>query len=237
MANTPRYQDRREALLGVAARIFAENGYHRATMRDIARGAGSSLAGLYYYFPTKEEILFEVSARTLDTVIEGARASTELVAPPEERLRQFVRSHLSYFAQHLTEMKVLSHESDSLSGEFRQRIQERKRAYVSLATAIVSGLRADGRPARHGGSTGEPRVAALSLFGMMNWIYTWYRGPGDGDHMTGEDPGIESIAEMMSEIFLRGFVRAEEAIARPAGAGADSATIDAPERVTINEKG
>jgi hypothetical protein len=55
--------------------------------------------------------------------------------------------------------------------------------------------------------------------------------------MTGEDPGIESIAEMMSEIFLRGFVRAEEATARPAGASADPAVVDAPERVTINEKG
>jgi AcrR family transcriptional regulator len=203
---TARYRDRRDEILRVAARIFAEKGYHRASMRDIARAAGSSLGGLSYYFPTKEGILYEVSARAFDTVLEGARAAAA-IASPEERLRQFVRHHLGYFGTHLTEMKVLSHESDSLTGEHRREIQERKRSYVALATSIAGSL--PGAGARR-----DLRISALALFGMMNWIYTWYRSAGDGD--------MEVIAATMSDIFLNGFnngfSRAGETVgAAPAG--------------------
>ena len=200
---TARYRDRRDAILRVAAHIFAEKGYHRASMRDIARAAGSSLGGLSYYFPTKEGILYAVSARAFDTVLEGARAAAA-IASPEERLRQFVRHHLGYFGSHLTEMKVLSHESDSLTGEHRRDIQERKRSYVGLATSIVGSLPVAGG-AGDGDAAGagrDLRISALALFGMMNWIYTWYRSAGDGD--------MEMIAATMSDIFLHGFSRAEQ---------------------------
>ena len=200
---TARYQDRRERIVRLAARVFAEKGYHEATMRDIARAARSSLAGLYYYFPSKEEILFAISVRALDTVIAGALACRNGEHTPGERLRAFVANHLAYFAAHLTEMKVLSRESDALTGAHRREIQERKRVYVAIATEIVGGLRTAPAPA--------PRLAALSLFGMMNWIYTWYRTPGGEETQAGEAPPIDEIAGLMSEIFLNGFLAADMA--------------------------
>jgi AcrR family transcriptional regulator len=198
---TARYQDRRNEILRVAAGIFAEKGYHRASMRDIARAAGSSLAGLYHYFPTKEEILYEISARAFDTVLAGAEAGEQAAESPEGRLRHFVRNHLGYFGEHLTEMKVLSHESDSLTGDYRRRIQERKRSYVALATGIVTSL-----PGVRAGQ--DLHIPVLALFGMMNWIYTWYRSEGDGD--------LELIAATMSDLFLGGFRGAGQA---PGGNG------------------
>jgi AcrR family transcriptional regulator len=215
---TARYQGKRDQLLGVAARVFAEKGYHRASMRDIARAAESSLSGLYYYFPTKEEILYEVSARAFDTVLAGASAGERVGRSPEDRLRHFVRNHLDYFVKHLTEMRVLSHESDSLSGEFRRRIHERKRSYVALANEIISTL-----PGANGGRA--PQTSALALFGMMNWTYTWYR-PDDGGEDTGGSPppgrgseaDVDLIATTMSELFLGGFARAEEAVSSLVGA-------------------
>jgi AcrR family transcriptional regulator len=196
---TARFEDKRNHILKVAARIFAQKGYHRASMRDIAGGAQSSLAGLYHYFPTKEDILYEVSARAFDTVLAGARegngdektagSASQLEGAAETRLRHFVSNHLGYFGTHLTEMKVLSHESDSLTGEHRRRIQERKRDYVALATEIVSDL--------PGAAERDLRISVLALFGMMNWIYTWYRSAGDGD--------LRSIAGTMSDLFLVGF--------------------------------
>ena len=58
-----RSQVRREGILKGAAAVFAAQGYHRASMRDIARAAGGSLAGLYHHFATKEDILYAISAR------------------------------------------------------------------------------------------------------------------------------------------------------------------------------
>jgi len=236
---TARYQDRRDRIVRLAARVFAEKGYHEATMRDVARAARSSLAGLYYYFPSKEEILFAISARALDTVIAGALTSRHGTPSPEDRLRAFVANHLGYFAAHLTEMKVLSRESDALTGAYRREIQERKRVYVALATEIVGGLRPAPAPA--------PRLAALALFGMMNWIYTWYRTPGDQDATAGETPGIDAIAAMMSDIFLNGilngctdggFMAPGRSAQAPAGAGAiGDAGLTAGVITTTSEKG
>jgi AcrR family transcriptional regulator len=210
-----RYQDRRNEILRVASAIFAEKGYHRASMRDIAGATGSSLAGLYHYFPTKEQILYEISARAFDTVLEGAAAGERVAATPADRLRSFVHNHVAYFVGHLTEMKVLSHESDSLGGEYRALIQERKRRYVALATAIVGGLPGAGARAER-----DLRLPVLALFGMMNWIYTWYRSAGDGD--------IELIAATMSDIFLGGFAGAMQIPGGngDAGAAAVAATRD-----------
>jgi len=207
-----RSQVRREGILRAASEVFAAQGYHRASMRDIARDAGGSLAGLYHHFATKEEILYAISVRAFDTVIAGAEAALGTPGSAEERLRRFVDNHLLYFAGHLTEMKVLSHESDSLTGEHRRAIQERKRHYVHLAETVLSGLGpdvlcAEGAKARNGRDT---RLSALALFGMMNWIYTWYRRGEDLDLTPAGDGGgdIQRIARLMSEIFLWGYLRA-----------------------------
>jgi AcrR family transcriptional regulator len=216
---TARYQDKRNEILRVASRVFAEKGYHRASMRDIARAAGSSLAGLYHYFPTKEGILYEISARAFDTVLAGAEAGERAAESGEGRLRLFVRSHLAYFGEHLTEMKVLSHESDSLTGDYRRRIQERKRSYVALATRIVGGL-----PGVRAGQ--DLHIPVLALFGMMNWIYTWYRSEGDGD--------LDDIAATMSDLFLGGFPGSGHA---PGGNGSPAATATSGVMEVNREKG
>jgi AcrR family transcriptional regulator len=213
-----RSQVRRETILQAAAAVFAAQGYHQASMRDIAREAGGSLAGLYHHFATKEEILYAISARAFDTVIAGAEAALAAGGSPEERLRGFVGNHLAYFAGHLTEMKVLSHESDSLTGDRRREIQARKRHYVGLAEQVLgrlgSGLGSepagrDGGPATLNGR--ETRISALALFGMMNWIYTWYRRGEDLDLTPEGGADIHRIARLMSEIFLWGYPAAPSA--------------------------
>jgi AcrR family transcriptional regulator len=206
-----RSQARREAILQAAASVFAAHGYHRASMRDIARAAGGSLAGLYHHFATKEEILFAISTRAFDTVITGAETALQNGGSGEERLRVFVDNHLGYFAGHLTEMKVLSHESESLTGEHRREIQERKRRYVALAEHVLSGLDGvDGAPRNGARANGrDTRLSALALFGMMNWIYTWYRRGEDLDLTPAGKGGadIHRISRLMSEIFLRGYLQ------------------------------
>ena len=202
----PSTQEKRADILRAAARVFAAKGYHLASMRDIARTAPASLAGLYYYFPNKEEILYEISASTFDTVMERAQAILHRDGDPETKLRAFIDNHLAYFAAHLTEMKVLSHESDSLTGERREQIQERKRRYVALAETLLAGLDGNGqrRTMEHARKT---RLSTLALFGMMNWIYTWYRPGGEAEPLAaGSKPDdIRRISQLMSEIFLTGY--------------------------------
>lgn len=185
------YDQRLEHLLRTAARVFAARGYHSTTMRDLSRATGMSLAGIYYYVSGKDELLYLIQERCFRRVVEGARAAVEHAADAVEELERFIEHHVTFFAEHMDEMKVLSHEADSLSGGRKEAIARLKRRYVDLLARILSDLAGD-----PGGWRADPRIAAYALFGMMNWIYTWYDPEGP--------VAPEALAAQFSELFLRG---------------------------------
>jgi hypothetical protein len=112
---------------------------------------------------------------------------------PVARLRIFTFNHLGYFIRNLVEMKVLSHEYECLEGEHHDEIAALRREYYQVAEEVVTAI-LETRPDRGV----DPRIASVSLLGMMNWLYTWYRPQQDG--------GPETVAEQMTEIFLRGLL-------------------------------
>lgn len=192
----PRYDVKLDRLLRTAAAVFAEKGYHPASIRDISRATGVSLSGLYYYFRSKEELLFLIQDHCFATVIDNVEAQLAGIGDPADRLRALVDNHLRFFVANMDEMKVLSHDADVLTGEFRQKVNGRKKHYVEICESIMAGLRADDDPAAQ-------RVAALSLFGMMNWIYTWYHPD--------RDMPVDQLVEEMTAIFLVGYPHASRA--------------------------
>jgi AcrR family transcriptional regulator len=189
--NTRHFDQKLEGILRQAAAVFRARGYHQASMRDIARATGVSLAGLYYYSPSKKQLLYLIQRHAFKELLATARAALEPLDDPEERLRTFVRLHLQFFLEHPNEMRVLTHEEESLEDELRREMKAIKRAYYRLCYDQVEGLRQAYQLA--GLNT---RLAVLSLFGMMNWIYTWYNPK--------VDPDSGAMAQHMAEIFLKG---------------------------------
>ncbi len=180
-----------DLILRRAAQVFCARGYDRATIRDISRATGVSLSGLYYYFSSKEHLLYLIQRHAFETLLEGAREGLRQLADPEDRLRVFVRLHLKFFIEHPNEMKVLTHEESALGDERRREIHAIKKNYYRLCFEVVERMRAERRLARL-----SARLAVLSLFGMMNWIYTWYNPK--------VDPDAETMAREMTDIFLGG---------------------------------
>jgi AcrR family transcriptional regulator len=182
-----------DALLSAAARVFAERGYHQTSMRDLARASGVSLAGLYYYVESKEELLYLIQRNNFERVIAGMQERLAGATDPVDRLMRFIDNHLDYFATHMAEMKVLSHEAGALSGDWLHGVDEMKRAYTRALMDILAAIED-----AHGPAHANRRVAAYSLFGMMNWIYNWYDPNGD--------LGVELLAQNVGRIFLGGYV-------------------------------
>jgi AcrR family transcriptional regulator len=182
-----------DALLSAAARVFAERGYHQTSMRDLARASGVSLAGLYYYVESKEELLYLIQRNNFERVIAGMKERLDGSTDPVDRLMRFIDNHLDYFASHMAEMKVLSHEAGALSGEWLHTVEEMKRDYTRALMDILAGIEQ-----AHGPAHANRRVAAYSLFGMLNWIYNWYDPLGD--------LGVELLAQNIGRIFLGGYV-------------------------------
>jgi AcrR family transcriptional regulator len=191
------YDQRLDHLLTQAARVFAERGYHSTSMRDLAAASGMSLAGMYYYLKSKEDLLFLIQERCFTRVLEGARMTLMRTREPVERLQEFIRHHVTYFAAHMAEMKVLSHEASALTGEPRRRVKAIKRRYVDLLEGLL-------REAVPGEPAGERSAAAYVLFGMMNWIYNWYDPAGPLDP--------ERLADLITRVFVGGFADARSPV-------------------------
>src|ERR1700755_3499412 len=82
-----RFDRRLGEILGHAAEVFCDKGYEGASMRDLSRATGMSLAGLYYYFKSKDELLYLTQKHTFRTIIDRLRQRLERSSDPEERIR------------------------------------------------------------------------------------------------------------------------------------------------------
>lgn len=187
------YDKKLEMILRDAAHIFASKGFRGASIRDIARKTGVSLAGLYYYFRSKDELLYLIQKHCFELLTQRLEEKLQDVADPVERVRVVVRNHLEYFLTHMKEMKVLSHEAESLPSPFLGEIEEIKRRYYKICLGVVQDLIDTGKI-----KDLNPRITVMSLLGMMNWIYNWYDPKRDGK--------AQDLARPMTEIFLRGIL-------------------------------
>ena len=196
-----RFDRRLSKVLQHATEIFCEKGYEGASMRDLSRAAGMSLAGLYHYFDSKEELLYLIQKHAFGTIVERLQQRLEGATDAEERIRIFIENHLEYFLANKESMKVLTHEDDTLKDERGAEIRVIKREYYRICLDLLEDLR------REKGLQFSGRLAVLGLFGMINWIYTWHNPRVDAD--------AKALAQEMGDLFLRGVLNP----GAPAGPG------------------
>jgi AcrR family transcriptional regulator len=189
-APATRFDRRLAEILTHATEVFCKKGYEGASMRDLSRASGMSLAGLYYYFESKERLLFLIQKHTFTTIVQRLKTRLEGVSDPEQQIRIFILNHLEYFLANPASMKVLSHEAEALKNGFASEIAAIKREYYRICVGLLDELKSDR------GLEFSTRIAVLGLFGMMNWIYTWHNSRVDAD--------ADQLADEMSNIFLRG---------------------------------
>lgn len=193
MLQPSRYDQKLEFILRTAARIFAEKSYHSTSMRDISRATNVSLAGLYHYCRSKEELLFLIQDNCFGHVLERLEQRLLEVEEPAAKLAIFIENHLSFFAANMSEMKVLSHEAESLRGELYTYVSTRKDRYTKLARQILQEVQNSTKNKQPVDLT----VATYALFGMMNWIYNWYDPQGQLN--------VNELAQHLTQLFCRGF--------------------------------
>ncbi len=219
-----RYDQKLELILRTAARIFAEKSFHSTSMREISRATGVSLAGLYHYCKSKEELLFLIQDHCFGRVLERLEQRLGEVSDPIEKLRIFIDNHLSFFAANMAEMKVLSHEADSLAGDLHAHVSNKKRQYTRLARKILSEMqrsapgettarspKRNGQRRSNGGRRMDLTAATYALFGMMNWIYNWYDPRGK--------LSVSQLVDNITQLFLTGFLAQGVETSALAGSG------------------
>ena len=192
---TPTFDSKLLHLLAAAARVFADEGFDRASMRRIAAESGVSLAGIYHYVASKDELLYWIQLHTFDSLSRGLDRCLAGVVEPRARLAAAVRNHVGHFGANMAELRVCARELETLQGEAYREVHEIRRAYFATVHGIVAELQATD------GAVLDSWLATASLFGMLNWFYQWY------------DPkrsrvSLDELAAHQSRLFLEGYVGA-----------------------------
>ena len=160
----------RETILNISANTFAEAGYPSATMAALARRCGVSKSLLYHYYPAKDAILFdlmhEYMTRLQRLVSEVAQLALPAHEGQAELVRRFVRECETSRSRHI----VLLNEVKFLPPPQREQVIALERSVVqAFADVIAATYKVDGARAK---------VLTMSVFGMINWTFTWLKPDG-----------------------------------------------------------
>ena len=183
------YAERRQAIVEKAAQLYAKRGFDGASLADLARACKTSKSLIYHYFPSKEDILFEVMESHIHDLVEAARKVAKSSAPAAEKLRRLTHDLMQLYAGASARHRVLLNELSRLPERQRAQIVREQRELVDIVAGLLTAIRPELK--------GEMRVpAAMLYFGMINWTHTWFdpKGPVTPD----------AIADMAADIAIAG---------------------------------
>ena len=194
--------ERYEGILKAACDVIARRGFHQASIREIARAAGLSLAGLYHYVGGKDELLFLVLDRSLDRLLASLdRGARRRRARPETRLLALIRTHLDFGFHHAAALKIINRDWELLR---RAAARRDRRQAPGLPRAAAS--RCCASSTRTVAPEDELLSATNLLLGMLNGIATrpFLRSPEDA----------RALAAEVGALFLYGFLERSRRAAR-----------------------
>ena len=170
------HDQRRDEILEVAAECFARESYPATSMNDIAAACGTSKARLYHYYSSKDAILFDLLDRytqKLLLIIGQAEARAERQALDDRAaLHELVRAFLCEYETSATRHAALLGSTQFLANEQRETILNRQRDVVAAVGRFLRRAYPERLHARN------QMAITMTLFGMINWTFTWLRPGG-----------------------------------------------------------
>lgn len=167
------YDDKREAMLHRAAIVFARDGYDRASMAQLATECGVSKALLYHYYASKEALLFDIIESHLEALVRAVGEADDAGLAPEARLEALVAALLEAYRDADAEHKVQIAGLRLLPPEDQEKLKALERDLVALFAEAIRAL--------HPAIFADKKLikpVTMSLFGMLNWFYMWFREGG-----------------------------------------------------------
>jgi AcrR family transcriptional regulator len=185
-------EERYEEVLAAAAKTIAERGYRGATIHDIARELRVTPAALYHYVDSKEDLLWDICSRAANRLLTGAQEILASDLSAEEKLRRLFHRHLELITSDRAIFTILIHERWELPDERRAELRQGDRLYFDTVRQVFDLFEREALRVQ------DSRLAALAMFGMLNWVLRWYREDGRYD--------VGVIAEAFYRTFTHGIL-------------------------------
>jgi AcrR family transcriptional regulator len=179
------------------ARLFSEKGYSETTTRELAAAMDVTNGTFYYYFPSKEDLLRQISETALAEITAAVTSATSEVASGTEAVTRLIHAHVKTIVESRHAHTTMLTELRALSGEHRVSVIAARRRYEQLVHGVLAAAQDDGSLK----TDIEIELLTLLLLNLLNWTIFWYR---PDMAMTGEE-----IADRMVTLFLHGVGNAD----------------------------
>jgi AcrR family transcriptional regulator len=183
------YEERREAIVDHAARLFAKSGFLGASIIDLANACQTSKSLIYHYYPSKEDILYAVMSSHLDQLTQDMAEVQAMAGGPEARLSALVHRFMAHYVGAADRQKVLLNDLDNLPPDKRAEIVRKQRRIIDYVRDLLVQITPDLDKAK-----GQAQVQTMLLFGMINWTHTWFDPEGPVSASEVADMAIRLIA-------------------------------------------
>jgi len=174
----------------IASRLFDRKGYLATSVDDIAAAARVTKGGVYHYFGSKTEILYFICSTYVDLDLENLEQSLKEIDESAEKIKFIIFRHIEHYVTHEYAARTLLNEAYCLPPKYFKQVKARKKQYFRIVSRVLS---------EYLGPRAKKDVVtalAFTLFGMVNWVYSWY------------DPRkplkTKELSNLIFEIFTKG---------------------------------
>ncbi|PSL50971.1 TetR family transcriptional regulator [Salsuginibacillus halophilus] len=184
-------------IIEAALRLFEERGFHSVTVDAVVQESETSKGGFYYYFNSKDELLYTIHDAFITFVLDKAEEAAAKTITPAEQLYETVRSFVMMFEKYRAHVTVFYQENTYLGPAYAEKMKEKRDQYKQTMFSIV----------KRGKLEGEFRselpvpITSMAIFGMINWTYKWYKS--DGKYTVAE------IADIFADLIMRAVLTQE----------------------------
>ena len=186
------YSEKRGLILKSAAKVFAEQGFDRASMSLLAREAGISKANIYHYYDSKDALLFDLLDTKLSALLSRIQNVDVSGLPAREALEKTITETLMAYEGEDYEHQVQNTQLGLLPMEQQKTLRE----YQKLMVRRMSELLSAAAPGVFENDRAKLRATTMSIFGMLNWFYMWQ------PHATPDDR--RDYARLVTNLTLNG---------------------------------
>lgn len=183
-------EEKREAVLRAAVRMFNARGYHATSLDDVAASLGISKPTIYHYLGNKEQVLIECVTRGLEPLRLAAEAARHEPGSGLDRLRKFLRHYAQINMDDFGRCVVRTGD-ESLSPDGAALFRAGKRDIDLALRGLIEAGVADGSIAPV-----DMKMAAFALAGALNWPARWHDPAGP---MT-----VDAIADALVDTLIGG---------------------------------
>jgi AcrR family transcriptional regulator len=190
-------EDKREAVLRMAARLFNEKGFHATSLDEVAERLQVTKPTLYYYVRSKDEILFECVRTGLEMVRQSLEATEASGGSALDKLVMCLRAYARVVTMDYG-MCVIRVGEDPLPPDSRRKLRSLKSKIDRVFRGLVAQGVAEGSLAPC-----DPKLAAFTLAGAISWIGRWYQADGP--------LSADEVADQCIAVLLNGMLRRNDA--------------------------